>query len=195
MTSRLKSKEKRLNGVAEQLNLDQRIRAALAAVRAEDMATLKNLYVTAPQRTYTQTDANFCDTMDAAENVSLRVDRAFGRALAERWKATFLCCVGTGDDLDNADPERLQGIALAWCELMAIVVGCGMAAERLGLATGDFLAFSAWHAEGEWQNVENYMAEVVEGPVQKWIDENGQRYADALLEIWRSQRGRVPAVQ
>ena len=193
--TQLKTRQKRLDNVAVNMDINQRIRAALAAVKAEDQETLKLLHETAPQRTYTQTDANFCNTMDAVENVGLRVDRAFGRALAERWKATFLCCVGTGDDLDNADPERLQGIALAWSELMAIIVGCDIAAERLGLATGDFLAFSVWHADGEWQNVGNYMAEVVEGPVQKWIDENGQRYADALLEIWRSQRGRVPAVQ
>ena len=101
--TQLKTRQKRLDNVAVNMDINQRIRAALAAVKAEDQETLKLLHETAPQRTYTQTDANFCNTMDAVENVGLRVDRAFGRALAERWKATFLCCVGTGDDLDNAD--------------------------------------------------------------------------------------------
>jgi len=187
----VKTKAKRLNGVAENLDLDQRIRAALAAVKAEDMATLKNLYETAPRKTYTQADAEFANTMDAAQMVGLQVDRAFGFSLSERWRANFTAYIGIGDDLDKADPERLQEVALAWADLMAIVVGCDQLAERLGLNIDQLLAFSSWYVNDEWQKVKKFMAEVVKGPIETFIDERAKGYADALLKIWHAEHGRA----
>ena len=192
----MKTKARRLNGVAENLDLDQRIKAALAAVKAEDMATLKNLYKTSPRKVYEQADAEFANTMDAAQMVGLRTDRAFGWAVAERWKATFLAHLGTGDNLENADPERMVAVATAWANLMIIVTGCDLAAERLGLEIADLMAFSAWFAEDEWQKVRGYKSEVVEeGPVEAWIQQGAKDYADALLEIWLAEHGRAPVVQ
>ena len=190
MTNRAKGK--RIAAVAGELNTAERIKAALAAVRADDRDGLKFLHQTAPRKTYTQCDAQLTDTLDAAESVGLRVDRGFYEALARRWRGTFFVLGRRDRELDLDDDEHFAEACAAIADMMAMVRGAEITADRLGFDLEELLAFSAAAGSADWKSIAERVADA-DAEMKAGLEALAEVFAEAMLTIWREAGGKAAA--
>jgi len=125
------NQKKRLEKLSAGLPPKERSIAILDAVRRGDMATAISLEEATPTKSYQGSDLAVRQTIDAAENLSLRFDRAF-------YASVMILQVGEGVESEIA----IEAMSKIENELFAQVSGLEIFAERIGLPLERLLSFS-----------------------------------------------------
>jgi len=188
----MKAKQKRLDGVAENFGTDQRIRAALSAIKADDNETLAMLGKTAPKFDYKLTDPNFTAAIVTAEIVGVRLDRSFLWATGERWKLRGRAMSSL--HAEKIPEDLMTQVGALTADLICLVRGVDIAAERLGLTVDQMMAFSCTIDTEDWKGLAAHIEEF-EGETREHLETAANTWADQILELWRAAGGKVPQVE
>jgi hypothetical protein len=125
------NQKKRLDKLSADLTPKERSIAILDAVRKGDMAMAISLEKATPTKSYQGSDLAVRQTIDAAENLSLRFDRSF-------YSSVMILQVGEGVQTEIA----IEAVSKIERELFAQVSGLEIFAERVGLSLERLLSFS-----------------------------------------------------
>ena len=169
----MKSLDKRVTKLCEDMPNATRTRAILDAIRADDKGLRNNLLEATPKRSYKARDAQVVDSIEAAHILSLRFDRTFYHLLA-----CLIACDSVGVVGEKPAEETETARENMDNQLCALVSGAKIFGGRIGLELGQLLAFSL-ALDSEFEGLD--------WPMDTLPKENMERaneVADAFQELW-----------
>ena len=169
----MRNQKKRLDKISVNLSAKERSFAILDAVRRNDMTTAISLEEDTPKKSYRGPDAAVRQTIDAAENLSLRFDRSF-------YSAILLLQIA--DDVEDDDVNDV--VSKIESEIYANISGLELFAERVGLSLERLLAYST---ASEFNFVQLYQRDLETLSEEEM--EQAQLACSAIEYLWKSYAG------
>ena len=120
------------------------------------------------------------------------MDRGFYEALARRWRGTFYGLGRRDRELDLDDDEYFAEACAAIADMMAMVRGAEITADRLGFDLEELLAFSAAVDSKDWQSIAERVADA-DDEMKAGLEALAEVFAEAMLTIWREAGGKAAA--
>lgn len=170
----MKTNERRITKLCENMSAKDSTRAILDAVRADDCGLRDKLLEAVPRVKCTSRDPRVTFTVAASESLSLRFDRTFFHLLATR----FACQL---PHILKEEPPKdiLTAIDNMDTELLALTTGAEIFAERIGLNLEQVLAFSTVLDAEHHKDIKQPRDTLSEHDLEK-----AKEVADAFQKAW-----------